>query len=108
MVEPRHRAIVDVEGEALLDQATQRESDGGLDRAAMAGGDHVLAGMRCREALDRVPGAVVEIHETFAAGCGLVDVGKPAVAGRAARDERGAVHALPLPKMLLGEGRFLR
>src|SRR4051794_24498281 len=35
MIEPRHRAIVDIEGEALVRLAAERQRDGGPDRAAM-------------------------------------------------------------------------
>ena len=43
MIEPRHRAIVDVEGQALLRLAAERETDRRLDGAAMGDRDDVLA-----------------------------------------------------------------
>jgi hypothetical protein len=73
----------------------------------MCDSDDVLAGVLGHDPLDRPGGAVVEIHETFAAGRGLVDVGKPMAADRPAGDEGGAVHPLPLSEMLLGKRCFL-
>ena len=69
--------------------------------------DHVLARLLGVDALDRAADAVIEIHETFAAGRRLVDVGEPVAADRLAGEERGAIHALPLAEMLFGEGGFL-
>ena len=60
------------------------------------------------DALDRALHAVIEIHETLAAGRGLVDIGKPVAADRPAGEERRAIHALPLAEMLFGEGRYVR
>src|SRR5581483_6513386 len=108
MVEPRHRAIVGVEGETLVRQSAKRESNCGLDGAAMADGDDVPAGLRTRDAVDRRCYATIEVHKTLAAGRGLVDIGEPAGAGRTRRDERRAVHALPSPEILFGESRLPR
>src|SRR5450631_317247 len=41
MIEPRHRTIVDVKGEALVGLAAEREADGGPDRPAMGDRDHI-------------------------------------------------------------------
>src|SRR5882757_6084869 len=60
------------------------------------------------ETVDRATGAVIEIHKTLAAGCGLVDPGKPMAADGAAGQECGAIHSLPLPEMLFGKGCFVR
>src|SRR5262245_29036987 len=106
MVKPRHRAVVDVEGEPALRQSAERETHGRLDGAAMADDNHVPARLRFGDALDRVAGAVVEIHETFAAGRRLVDGGEPVAAGRTARQKLRAIHALPLAEMLFGERRL--
>jgi len=73
----------------------------------MGDGDHVLAGLFGGYPFDRTARAVVEIHETFAARRRLVDIGEPVAAGRLAGKERGAVHALPLAEMLLGQRRFV-
>ena len=54
MIEPRHRAIVDVEGKPLLHHAAERMSDRRLDRAAMADRDHVASGMGDGKAVDRL------------------------------------------------------
>jgi hypothetical protein len=108
MVKPRHRAIVDVEAEPALRQSAERKTHRRLDGAAMADDDHVPARLRLGDALDRVAGAVVEIHETFAAGRGLVDGGEPVAAGRTARQKFRAIHALPLAEMLFGERRLAR
>src|SRR5713226_2182045 len=70
--------------------------------------DHVPARLLDIDQADRATDAVIEVHETFATGYGLVDVGEPVAAGRAAGEECGAVHALPLSEMLLGESRVLR
>src|SRR5665213_983270 len=108
MVEPRHRTIVDVEGEAFFRQAAKRETDRGLDGAAVRDGDNIPARMFDSEAVDRALYAIVEIHETLAARRGLVDRGKPVAAGRAAGEERGAMHALPSAEMLFGQRIFVR
>src|SRR6185437_1102797 len=108
MIKPRHRAIVDVEAEPLLHQAAERQPDRSLDGAAMADRYHVAPGMGDGQAINRALGAAVEIHKTFAAWRRHVDLGKPAAARRTACDECGAVHALPLPEMLLGESGFVR
>src|SRR6266581_3256015 len=108
MVEPRHRNVVDVEGEAFVGLAAERQTDRGPDRSAMRHRDHVPARLLARDALDGAAGAVVEIPETLAAGRGLVERGKPVTAGRQARHERRAIHALQLAEMLLGESLFVR
>src|ERR1700751_5813599 len=108
MVEPRHRAIVDVERETLFDQAAERKPDSRLDRAAVTDGDDILAGFAAGDFLDRAGRTIVEIHKTLATGRGLADVGEPMAAGRAARDKRRAIHPLPSPEMLLGERGDLR
>src|SRR4051812_39496147 len=81
MIEPCHRNIVDVEGEALFGVAAERKTNGGLDGSAMADGDHVPARLLGVDPLDRAACAVVEIHKTLAAWRGFVDVGKPVAAG---------------------------
>src|SRR5689334_8532266 len=69
MIEPRHRAIIDVEGEPALRQSAKRKPDRGPDGAAMSDRDDVPARLfRRRDAIDRDAGAVVEIHETLASG----------------------------------------
>src|SRR6478672_10119972 len=55
------------------------------------------------DALDGAANAVIEVHETLAAGRGFVEVSKPVAADRPARQERRAIEALPLTEMLLGE-----
>src|SRR5438270_287868 len=77
-----------------------------LEGAAMCDRDHDLPGGLIVDPLDGAAGAVVEVHEAFAAGCRLVDVGKPARADRTAGDELGAVHALPTAEVLFGEVRL--
>src|SRR5918995_192083 len=72
MIEPRYRAIVDVEGETFFGLTAERKADGGLDGSAMSDRDHILAGLFEIDAIDCTAGAVIEIHETFAAGRGLV------------------------------------
>src|SRR5262249_4002981 len=78
VIEPRHRAIVDVEGQALLDQPAERERNRSPDRAAMGGGDDVPARMFARDTIDRGSGAMIEVHEALATGRGLADIGEPA------------------------------
>src|SRR5216684_8331927 len=102
MIEPRHRAIVDVEGEALFGLVAKREPDRGLDGAAMRDRNDVLAGLFGADPLDRAAHTVVEIHETLAARRGLVDISEPVAADRPAGDKCRAVHSLPFAKMLLG------
>src|ERR1700712_4626603 len=53
MIEPGHRAIVDGEGEAPLGLAAKRGPNRRLDGAAMRHRDHVLAGVRGVDPLDR-------------------------------------------------------
>ena len=108
MIEPRHRTIVDVEGEALLGLTAERKPDRRLDRSAMRDDDHVLARLLGVDALDRAADAVIEIHETLAAGRGFVDRRKPVAADRPAREERRAIHALPFAEMLFGERVHVR
>src|SRR6202012_2871488 len=108
MVEPRDRTIINIEAEAPVHEATEREPDRGLDGATMSDGNHVPACMLAHDALDGAFGAVIEIHKTLAAGRRLVDVGEPATAGRPRGDEGGAVHALPFPEILLGQFGVLR
>src|SRR5262249_26161613 len=62
MIEPRHRAIVDIEGKTLFDPSAKRETDRRLDRAAVTHGDDVLAGFAAGDLLDRAGRAIVEIH----------------------------------------------
>src|SRR5882672_12755670 len=95
MIEPRHRTIVDVEHETLFRLAAERKTDRCLDRAAMRDDDDVPARLFGIDAHDRAAGAVIEIHETLAARRRFVDRGKPVAADRTARQERGAVRALP-------------
>src|SRR6266478_2107975 len=106
MIEPRHRAIVDVEGEAFFGLTAERKPDGGLDRSAMGHGDHILASLVDVDPVDRATYTVIEVHEALAAGWGFADVGKPVAADRPAGDECSAIHALPLSEMLFGESRF--
>src|SRR5258708_2586072 len=108
MVEPRHRAIVDIEGEAFSGWTAQRQTDGRPDRSAMRHRDHVPARLLARDALDGAAGAVIKIHETLATRRGLVDPGKPVTAGRQARYVGLAIHALQLAEMLLGDSLLLR
>src|SRR5882724_5888704 len=106
MIEPRHRTIVDVEGQALVGLTAERQTDGGLDRSAMAHGNDVLAGLVEVDPVDRPADAVIEVHEAFAARRGFADVGKPVAADRTAGDECRAIHALPFPEILFGESRY--
>src|SRR5450631_643605 len=108
MVKPRHRAIVDVEGEAFVGLAAERQTDRGPDRSAMRHRDHIPARLLARDALDGAAGAVIEIPETLATGRGLVERGKPMTAGRQARYVRLAIHALQLAEMLLGKSLLMR
>ena len=50
--------------------------------------------------------AIVEIHETLAAGRGLIDCREPVAAGRPAGQKSRAMHALPFAEMLFGEMPF--
>src|SRR5271170_7488104 len=102
MIEPRHRAIVDIEGKALLRLVAERETHRRLDGAAMRDRDDGLAGVFEVDLLDRAAHAVVEIHETLAARRRLVDRREPVAAGRPAGEKRRAVHPLPCAEMLLG------
>src|SRR3981189_2640129 len=103
MSEPRHRTIVDVEHETFFRLTAERKTDRGLDRSAVCYDDDVPARLFGIDAHDRAAGAVIEIHETLAAGCCFVDRGKPVAADRTAGQERGAVHALPLTEIVRGE-----
>src|SRR5829696_3688587 len=103
MIEPRHRTIVDVECEALFRQPAKCEADGRPDRAAMRDDDDVPARLLGVDALDGAASAVIEVHETLAAGRGFVDTRKPMAADRQARVKCRAIHALQLAEMLLGE-----
>src|SRR6476659_7529022 len=104
VIEPRHRAIVDGEGEALFRLVAEREPDRRLDRSAMPHRNHVPAGMFGADALDRAAHAVVQIHKTFAARRRIVDRREPVAADldRPAGEERRAVEALPFAEMLFG------
>src|SRR5205823_6052973 len=108
MVEPRHRAIVDIEGEAFIRLTAECKRDSGPDRAAMRDDDDVPARLLGIDAFDGAADAVIEVHETLAAGRGFVDPGKPVAADRAAGEERRAIHALPFTEMLLGERIYVR
>src|SRR6516162_1546611 len=99
MIEPRHGTIVDVECKPLFHLAAERKADGCLDRAAVANGNDVLTGLFDRDPLDRAPGTVKEVHETFATGRRLVDIGKPVAADRPAGQECGTIHPLQLAKV---------
>src|SRR5579862_5865383 len=82
MVKPRHRAIVDVEGQPLLDQAPHCKTDRRLDGTAVTDRDDIPAGLRLRDAIDRSDDTVIEVHETFATGRRFIDIGEPTRAGR--------------------------
>ena len=88
MIEPRHRTIVDGEGEALLRLTAERKPDRRLDRSAMRDGDHVLAGLLGIDPLDRAANAIVQIQKALAARRRLVDRRKPVAAdgGRLAKN----------------------
>ena len=58
--------------------------------------------------LDGGADAVIEVHETLAAGRGFVDPGQPVGADRQARVKCRAIHALQLAEMLLGERVHVR
>src|SRR6478609_4445297 len=103
MVEPRHRAIVDIEGKAFRRLTAECKPESGPDRSAMRDDDDVPARLLGVDALDGCADAVIEVHETLAAGRGFVEVSKPVAADRPARQERRAIEALPLTEMLLGE-----
>src|SRR6476620_3677768 len=68
MIEPRHRAIVDIESETLVRLTAKCKRDGGLDRAAMRDGDDVPARLLGVDLRDAAADAAIEIHETLAAG----------------------------------------
>src|SRR4051794_14077937 len=88
MIEPRHRAIVDIEGKAFLRLTAERKADGSPDRAAMRDDDDVPARPLGVDALDGTACAVIEVHETLPAGRRFVDFGKPVAADGAAGKER--------------------
>jgi len=108
MIEPRHRAIVDIEGEAFCRLTAECKPDGRPDRAAMRDDDHVPARLLGVDTLDRAACAIIEVHETLAAGRGFVDTRKPVAADRQARVKCRAIHALQLAEMLLGERVHVR
>src|SRR5437879_505808 len=108
MVEPRHRAIVDIEGKAFIRLTAECKPDCGPDRAAMRDDDDVPARLLGVDAFDGGAYAVIEVYETLAAGRGFVDPGKPVAADRATGEERRAIHALPFTEMLLGECVHMR
>src|SRR5437879_1833564 len=108
MIEPRHRTIVDIEGETFLRLTAECKPDSSPDRAAMRDDDDVPARLLGIDAFDRAANAVIEVHETLAARRGFVDSSKPVAADRPAREERRAIHALPLAEMLLGERGHMR
>src|SRR6478736_2401262 len=103
MIEPRHRTIVDIESKTFIRLTAEREPDRGPDGTAMRDRDDVPARLLGVDALDGAANAVIEVHETLAAGRGFVEVSKPVAADRPARQERRAIEALPLTEMLLGE-----
>ena len=108
MIEPRHRAIVDVEGKALFRLTAERKADRGLDGAAMGHRDDVLAGCSALMRSIAPHDAVIQIHELSPPGAGRRSSQTSGCrAGRLAR-ERGAVHPLPFAEMLFGECRLLR
>src|SRR5665811_2373916 len=100
MIEPRHRTIVDVKGEAFFGLTAERKTDRGLDRSAVGNGDDVLARLFDIDPVDHSAYAIIKIHEALAAGRGLVDIGKPVAADRPAGEECRAIHALPLPEVV--------
>src|SRR5216117_3943885 len=108
MIEPRHRTIVDIEGETFLRLTAECKPDRGPDRAAMRDDDDIPARLLGVDALDGTACAVIEVHETLAAGRGFVDLSKPVAADRPARQERRAIKALPLTEMLFGERVHVR
>src|SRR3954452_18257171 len=108
MIEPRHRAIVDIEGEASLRLPPECKPDGRPDRAAMRDDDHIPARLLGVDALDGAACAVIEIPETLAAGRGFVNLSKPVAADRPAGKERRAIQALPFAEMLFGERAHMR
>src|SRR5579864_7400936 len=67
MIEPRHRAIIDIEGKTFLGLAAKGKPDRRLDRAAMTNRNHVMARVLNIDALDRAADAVVQVQKTFAA-----------------------------------------
>ena len=103
MIEPRHRTIVDIEGETFLRLTAERKPDRGPDRAAMRHHDDVPARLFGIDAFDRAASAVIEVHKTLAAGRDLVDLSEPVTADSAAGEERCTIEALPLTEMLFGE-----
>src|SRR6059036_66357 len=108
MIEPRHRTIVDIEGETFLRLTAECKPDRGPDRAAMRDDDDVPARLLGVDALDGTACAVIEVHETLAARRGFVDFSQPVAADGAAGEERRAIQALPLAEMLLGERVHMR
>src|SRR5215216_3107553 len=108
MIEPRHRTIVDIESETFLGLTAECKPDRGPDCAAMRDDDDVPARLLGVDALDGAASAVIEVHETLAAGRGFVDGRKPVAADRQARVKCRAIHALQLAKMLLGERVHMR
>src|SRR6201992_4318213 len=72
--------------------------------------DDVLAGVLLIDAFDGTAGAVIEVHEAFAAWRRLVDRCEPVAADldRPAGKERGAIETLPFAEILFGKGGILR
>ena len=94
--------------EAFLRLTAERKPDRRPDRAAMRDDDDVPARPLGVDALDGTACAVIEVHETLAAGRGFVDFSKPVTADGAAGKERCAIQALPLTEMLFGERVHMR
>src|SRR5215212_425296 len=105
MIEPRHRAVVDGEGEPPLRLVAESEPNCRLDSSAMRYRYHVLAGIFGADTLDRAAHAIVKIHETFAARRGFIDRRKPVAADldRPVGKECCAVQPLPFAEMLFGQ-----
>src|SRR6476620_5041513 len=108
MIEPRHRTIVDIESKTFIRLTAEREPDRGPDGTAMRDRDDVPARLLGVDALDGGADAVIEVHETLAAGRGFVDTGKPVSAGRQTGVKCCAINALQFAEMLLGERIHMR
>src|SRR5262249_34262599 len=87
--------------------SAEREPDRRLDAPAVADRDDILAGVLDIDALNRATDPVVEVHVALTARRSLIDTRIPMAAERAAGEERGAVHPLPLTKILFGETGIL-
>src|SRR5262245_18107051 len=107
MIEPRHRHIVDGEGERLFHEPPERKPDRRLDRAAVCGHDDMLARLLDIDAIDRAFRAIAEIHETLAIRRRLVDYGEPVTARWLTCPECRAARALQSPEILFGERGLL-